>query len=152
MNRKSFIVRCLLAVAAVMFLWKFASAEEIMVAKIRAAKGLLDAKTTFAEIASRFQWECTYVPLSNAAAPPGATHLIQCWGKFQDGKDYQCAEYLNFEGEHVDGVWYESDPEAILSEISTNFDKAMRTRFNQIDGHFDINAYGACVDDRTESS
>ncbi len=110
---------------------------------IRVGKSLigtaLDANTTFVEIASKFQWECKYIPPSNAAAPPGVTHLIKCWGKFQDGIEYMCAEYLELEGEYVDGVWYESDPEAILRELVITFDLSMRLRFDRIE------------DDRTEN-
>lgn len=135
MNRKSFIVRCALAVAAVMFPWKSTLGVrgvgplETVLEDIK----ILNVEASFAQIASKFQWVCNPTSHYFQIVNPGATHLMQCWGKFQDGKDYQCTEYLDFEGEYVDGVWYEPDSEAILSEIATTFDLAMRRRFDQIE-------------------
>ena len=125
MNRRSFIARCVAAVTAVLFPWK--PAEGLTVAEIRTAKEALDAQTTFAEVASKFQWNCTYVQVRG--------WLIQCWGEFQDGRDYECAEFVDFDGECDDyGNAYAADnPEAILSEIAITFDQAMRRRFDQIE-------------------
>ncbi len=129
MNRRNFLVRAAQAVAAL-----------FVAPAVVAEVALLDAAPVlrgYPELASKFQWTVSYVPLSNAAALPGASHLVQCYGKFQDGKEYQCAEYLNFEGEYVGGVFEETNPELILEELAVTFDQAMRRRFVQIENDSD---------------
>lgn len=85
---------------------------------------------SFAEIASKFQWECKYIPPSNAEVSLGTTHLIMCWGRFQDGLDYQYAEYIK----------WEECSEVALEELGISTYQAMRRRFDRIE------------DDRTEGS
>lgn len=122
MNRRSFIARCASAVAAVVFPWRSASG--------------VNREASFAKLASKFQWECAYIPAKSA-------HLIHCWGEFQDGLEYECADYIDFE-EEMDlhgNAFLGEGPEAILSEVAITFDQAMRRRFDQIE-----------KDDRTESS
>lgn len=125
MKRRTFLKRSAQIVAT-----PVAAALFVAPAVVRAAP--LDVVQGYSEIASKFQWEVRDILLSNAAAPPGASHLILCYGKFQDGKDYQCAAYVNFEGEYVAGVFESTDPEAILTELATTFDQAMRRRFDWI--------------------
>lgn len=144
MNRRSFIAKCFVVLGAVVFPWKSA-----FVGEITSVKDAFDMPT-FAEIASKFQWSCEYDPVRSV-------HAMMCSGKFQDGLEYACAEFVDFDGEYVEGeytqgIWKEADPEVILSEIVTNFNMAMRTRFNQIEGRFDLNAYGACVDFKDDCS
>lgn len=136
MNRRSFIARCASAVAAVLFPWRVGRVKELQAAS---------AAVAYAKIASKFQWECTYLPLGIDRETIRPLYLINCWGRFQDGKDYQCAEYVDleseyFKGEYSEGVWETTDPEEMLHEIALTTNQAMRRRFDRIEN------------DRTESS
>ncbi len=161
MNRRSFIARCVSAMATVVFPWRSAPAEELTV-----AKAALESTVNYYKLASKFQWECSYVPSKSA-------YLIQCWGKFQDGLEYGCAEYVDFESEYVDGdeytegKRYDADPEVVLQEMTTTFNQALRRRFDKIEkhegnfiacrlralnGHIKDSGIGFLGYDRTESS